>query len=125
MPSGERIERRQAPPERTSISHDSVVKPRGPHQRATWPGSVQALKTIGRGASKTRVMTSSRSAELVAAPLLSATLLLPDLDLLQEFVQAIEALLPELSVLLQPVGDILERAGLEPAGPPLGLATAR
>ena len=33
-----------------------AVNPRGPHHLASWLGSVQALKTSGRGAGRTRVM---------------------------------------------------------------------
>jgi hypothetical protein len=39
-------------------------------------------------------------------------------------VVAIEALLPELAIQFQPVDNVLERTGFEPAGPPLRLLTA-
>ena len=46
------------------------------------------------------------------------------LQLVQVVVQAVEALFPEAAVVLQPLGGVLERARLEPAGAPLGLAPA-
>src|SRR5262245_4396811 len=115
--------KRKAPPGRTSISQKGVVKPRGPHHCAKRPGSVQALKTRRRGASKTRVMTSSRSSVWVAAFVL-ASMSLPLFQLVQIVIQAIEALLPETAIVFQPVAGILERARPQPAGPPLRLATA-
>src|SRR2546426_2328310 len=118
------MQKRKAPPGRTSIAQDGVVNPCGPHQRTRRSGSVQALKTRERGASNTRVMTSSRSAGVVA--LLPAAMSPPfRLQLAQIALQAIEALLPETAIVLQPVGGLLERSRLEPAGPPLRLATAR
>src|SRR5213594_3367167 len=113
------MQKRNAPPGRTSIVHEGIVKPCGPHQRTRRSGSVQALRTRRRGASKTRVRTSSRSADSVAALVLAA------MFLLQKVVQAIEALLPEASVVFEPVRSVLERTRPEPAGSPLGLAAAR
>src|SRR5262245_6722111 len=52
---------RQTPPGRKSIACVVVVKPFGPHHRPTRLGSVHAPHTSSRGASKTRVMTISRS----------------------------------------------------------------
>jgi len=46
------------------------------------------------------------------------------LQLLEIAVQPFEALLPVAPVVLDPVGDVLERIRLEPAGPPLRLAAA-
>src|SRR5207249_7688434 len=117
--------KRKAPPGRTSISQKGVVKPCGPHQRARCSGSVQALKTRRRGASKTRVMTSSRSSVWVAALVLASTCLPLLFQLVQIILQAVKALLPEAAVVLQPVGGVFERPCPEPAGPPLCLATAR
>src|SRR5271165_1501000 len=119
---------RQTPPGRTSISRVVVVKPVGPHHCPTIIGSVQALNTSSRGASKTGVMTSTRSAGSLAALFpssLAAMFLLLRFQGAQIFVQSVEALLPESPVVLQPVGDALERARLQPAGPPLRFATAR
>src|SRR5262249_44914614 len=116
--------KRKAPPGRTSISHKGVVKPRGPHHCAKRPGSVQALKTRRRGASKTRVMTTSRSSGWVAAFVLASMSLPLLFQLVQIVIQAIEALLPETAIVFQPVAGILERARPKPAGPPLRLATA-
>src|SRR2546430_12691244 len=118
------MRKRKAPPGRTSIVQDGVVKPCGPHQRTSRSASVQALKTRGRGASKTRAMTSSRSAAVLALP--PAAMSPPfRLQLAQIVLQAIEALVPETAIVLQPVGGLLERSRLEPARPPLRLAAAR
>src|ERR671915_914545 len=81
-----------------------------------------ASNTSSRGASKTRVMTISRSEGVVTssvflprAPI--APLLCSSLEFLQVLVQPVVALFPETPVWLGPLGDLLERARLE-AGPP-------
>src|SRR5438093_12442342 len=124
MPSGERMQKLKAPPGRTSIVHEGVVKPCGPHHRIRRSGSVQALKTRWGGASKTRVMTSSRSADFGAA-LFLATMPPPfRSQVLQIAIQPIEALVPEAAIVLQPVPGLPERTRPEPAGSPLCLAPA-
>ena len=40
------------------------------------------------------------------------------------FVQSVEAFFPESAVVIDPLGDVLERAGVEMAGPPLRVAAA-
>src|SRR5271166_5421734 len=97
-----------------------VVKPCGPHQRAMCSGCVHALNTSRRGASMTRVTTSSRSAVLMFA----STALLLALQFLQVALEAVEALFPEDAVVLQPVGRTLERARFQPAWAPLCLTAA-
>src|SRR3546814_19995138 len=47
------------------------------------------------------------------------------LQLVEVALQAVEALLPELPIALQPAGGVLQRGRVEPAGAPLGLAAAR
>src|SRR5262245_29248457 len=126
------MRRHHVPPGRTSILLASVVKPCGPHHRTRCSGWVEALKTRGRGASKTRVTTSSRSAvttssrsvDAVAVLVLGAIGLVRLLKVAQIVLEAIQALLPETPIMLEPVGGILERARGEPAGPPLRLAAA-
>src|SRR5512132_2307452 len=54
--------KRHAPPGRKSNSWKVLVKPSGPHQRASTCGSLNARKTRSRGASNTRLDTISRSA---------------------------------------------------------------
>src|SRR5262249_13091932 len=100
-----------------------LVKPRGPHQCTMCSGSVQASNTRLRGASKTRVRTSTRSAA-AAALLPAAMFLLLLLQFAQILVQTVETLLPEPPILLQPVAGVLERPGVEAAGPQLRLAAA-
>src|SRR5215472_4652405 len=112
--------KRYAPPTRMSMSQWIVVKPCGPHQRATCSGCVQALNTNRRGVSMTRVTTSSRSAVLMFA----STSLLLALQFLQVVLQPVEALFPEAAVIFQPVSRALERARSQPAWPPLRRAAA-
>src|SRR6266571_2161077 len=80
-----------------------------------------ASNTRSRGASKTRVMTISRSDGVVTviwllslAPI--ALLLSSSLELLQVLVQPVVALLPEAPVPLGPLGDLLERSRLDLGG---------
>src|SRR5882724_341084 len=128
------MQKRTAPPGLRSIVQKGVVKPCGPHQRTSRSGSVHALKTSARGASNTRVMTSSRCAVSPAALLLvtvscavmSLAVMSPPVRLLlaQIVLQAIQVLLPETAIVLEPIGGVLERTRLQLAGPPLRLATA-
>src|ERR1700674_479519 len=60
-----------------------------------------------------------------AALLLASTLLLLRLQLVQVFVQAVEALVPEAAIVVEPVVNVLQRRRLDPAGPPLRRAAAR
>src|SRR5208282_5986768 len=56
-----RMHSRNFPPSRKSISHSGTVKLLGANQRIRCLGLDHAKKTSGRGASKMRVMVSSRS----------------------------------------------------------------
>src|SRR5437667_8843163 len=125
-PSGARMTIRSAPPGRTSISQTGFVKPFGPHHFATCTGSVQALNTSARGASKMRVMTTVRSACFALMSFLSATfpLLLFDLELAQVVAKTVEALFPEPPIVLDPVRHFLERARLETRRAPPRLPAA-
>src|SRR6516164_6174181 len=125
LPSGACIERVQVPPGRTSMRPESPVKPRGPHQRARCSGSVHILKRSMRGASKIRVTTSSCSAERSAASAVMAIRPLPALKFAKIRVETIKAVVPEMAVVLEPLGGVLEWPRLEPAGPPLRSAAAR
>src|SRR4051812_39785075 len=107
------MRKRYAPPGRKSILHEGSVKSRGPHQRASISGCVQALNTSRRGASNTRTMTSSRSAVAVAALILAAMFPLPDLQLFEVIVQPVQALFPKFPVSLQPLRGVPERPGFE------------
>jgi hypothetical protein len=105
------------PPGRRSFLQKGAVKPFGPRQRIRRSPSVQALNTTLGGASKRRVMTSTGSAGIATALFLTAMLLLLALQLVQVFVQAIDALLPATPVFVLPVSDVLERPHLKAAGP--------
>src|SRR5437763_13467663 len=110
---------RIAPPGRTSNAQTGLVKCFGPHHCATCFGSVHALNTRSRGASKMRVMTSSRCCvrgsddiAVVSAlefvwvipviSVISVILLLLLLKLLEVVLQAVHALVPEPAILLHP-----------------------
>src|SRR5260370_24823981 len=107
---------RMAPPGRASNSQTGFVNPCGPHHCATRFGSVQALNTSSRGASKTRVSTNSCSSYAMMFPVAMPFLLL--LYVAQISIQPIEALRPELPVVPNPIGNVLERPGRDPTGPP-------
>src|SRR6516162_1996163 len=66
LPSGLRMWIRIAPPTRAAISHTGLVKPLGPHHRASRSASVHARNTVARGASNTRVMVTSRSVSVLS-----------------------------------------------------------
>src|SRR6266542_3270541 len=91
---------------------------------------VCASNTRSRGASKTRVMTISRSEGVVTVSLLLplppiALLLSSRLELVQVLVQPIVTLLPEATVPLGPLGNLLERLRPQPGGTPLPLPAPR
>src|SRR6266849_10906252 len=65
LPSGPRNTERHPPPTFRSISQTASDQPRGPNQRLNSSGLVKAAKTRRRGASKTRVITTSRSVGVV------------------------------------------------------------
>src|SRR5436190_5373492 len=104
------------PPGRTSISWIVLRKPRGPHHCAMCFGSVHIVQTRSRGASNTRAPMISRSS--FAALLAAMSCFLLFLQLLQVFVESIEAVFPELAVVLHPIGDLPQRTGVELAGTP-------
>src|SRR5260370_20855516 len=90
-------------------------------------GSDHALHTRSRGASNTRDATISRLAVSATALFFAAfpdmfPLLAPELS--QIFIEAIEAVLPEPAVVIDPAGDLLERRGIEAARTPLCIAAA-
>src|SRR5918997_6997622 len=58
--AGARMHTSDTPPTRKFISAPGDVKPAGPHHRVTYSGSLQAFHTSSTGASKTRVMTTSK-----------------------------------------------------------------
>src|ERR1051325_1610369 len=115
--------KRQTPPGRTSISWIVFVKPFGPHHCATCFGSVHTAHTSSRGASSNRSPTISRSA--VDDSFLPAMFLLLALQLVQIIFQPIEALVPHPAIISEPVVHRFECLGLDTAGTPLGLASAR
>src|SRR5438128_1322632 len=63
-------------------------------------------------------------AAMLLPALVAAMLSLLGLELAQVVVQAIEALIPETPIVLHPVGDLLQRTRVQPAGAPLRLAAA-
>src|SRR3977135_1748326 len=94
--------------------------------------SVSAFQTRETGASKVRSTTSGSSfvttlsfAAISLLLALSFLLLVLALQFLEVAFKLVETLLPVAPVVLDPVGDALERIGLQPAGPPLRVAPAR
>src|SRR6187402_15158 len=121
-----------SPPTRRSMRMVLLVKPLGPHHLSMCSGRVQAFQTSDRGAFTARSRVISRSAVALLAVILFSLSRLPGgrvlflgLQFLQVFLQPIEALLPELAVLLHPVGGILQRCGLQLTRPPLRLLAPR
>src|SRR5438034_10002027 len=104
------------PPGRTSISWIVLRKPRGPHHCAMCFGSVHIVQTRSRGASNTRVPMISRCSAATGFAAFFATMscFLLFLQLLQVFIESIETLFPEAAVVLHPIGDFLQRAGVQP-----------
>src|SRR3546814_5948580 len=131
VPSGESIRQRKAPPGWNAIVQDGSVKPCGPHQRTRCSGWLHTLKTSARGAARVRVITRTRSSGLAplgpsgrgAASGLAAIVVsflgVLHLQLVEIVLQPVEALLPELPIALKPARGILQRRGIQPAGPPL------
>src|SRR5882724_2473443 len=94
--------------------------------------SVSAFHTRETGASKVRSTMSGSSfvttlsfAAIFLLLALNFLHLVLALQFLEVAVQLVEALLPVAPVVLDPVGDVLEGIRLQPAGPPLRLASAR
>src|SRR5688572_22990875 len=101
---------RIAPPGRTSSSQTGLVKYVGPHQRASISGSVHALNTISRGASRIRSSTTvgcsvtgwGEIAEVSVLLFVVVTFILLLLYFPEVILQAVKSLVPEPSVLLNP-----------------------
>src|SRR5918996_4049630 len=95
-----------------------VSKCSGPYQAATSSGSVQALNTSSRGASKMRVIRTCWSgAVMVDSPIL------PSFPA-QVRVESVHPGLPRPLARLHPLDRLVERLGLQPARPPLSVPAA-
>src|SRR6202522_4578376 len=90
-PSGAFMQQRDLPPTRKSIWQTGAVKPFGPHHCITYFGSVHAIQTNSRGASKTLV-TTIRSTSLTAFSLIVDLLFL---HLIYNHIQLEQTLFPE------------------------------
>src|SRR5271168_2669327 len=99
---------RSLPPGRRSSEHSGVVNPCGPHHFARCRGSVHTLNTSARGASRTRVRSSSRGAwvdlDVIAVALFA-------LNLMEIGGEAVDSLIPNLAVRFDPVRDVNQRLG--------------
>src|SRR3989442_9798787 len=111
---------RMAPPGRASNSHTGLVNPCGPHHSRTHFGSVHALNTSSLGASNTRVSTNSCASFAIVFPAAMFPLLF--LHVSQIVVKTIETLRPKALVMSQPIGDVFQRRGGDPAGAPFGFS---
>src|SRR4029434_5728402 len=128
IPSGSNS-RRYLPPTRTSISQERRDMPIdfGTHHRLNSSGLVHASNTMRAGPLKVRVTTSSRSDFRAAVvgffmgvgslSLLASIDLLLLFQFLNNFVQFVEACVPELAVPLDPCRLFLQSAHAELAGP--------
>src|ERR1700746_548391 len=76
-----------------------------------------------RGASKIRVTVSSGAGD--SATFFFAFVVFLFLQLAQILFQAVEALIPEAAIVVEPIRGVLERTRREPAWTPLRLATTR
>src|SRR5690606_10358674 len=112
------------PPGRRSISTRGFVKPCGLHHCWTCFGSVHASNTRSRGASNSRVMTTSCCVESVVRLLGAVMVALLGLQVTKVVVQSIEAVFPEAAILLKPVGRFFQLLYLQADLPPLRLAVA-
>src|SRR5437016_584733 len=105
---------RIAPPGRTSSSQTGLVNHFGLHHCAMCFGSVQALNTSSRGASKMRVMTTSRLLdgscdEIGVVSVLGfvwVIFLLLLLKFMEVILQTVHALFPQTAVLFQPTHNV-------------------
>src|ERR1700689_5133174 len=95
-----------------------------PHHFAICSRSVKAFHTSSRGASKTRVMTISRSDDFAAALLFAGIFLLLLLQLAHISREANNLLPKKPGKLRDPARRVLEGARREPAWAPLCLAAA-
>src|SRR5688500_2560145 len=110
---------RHFPPTRRSISHTGHCMPSGPHHCAKSLGSVKAAKTRAGGALNSRSMpsTGSRSLAAAAAAALAMAFLRGGcLFVGKEFVEMIEARIPEGAVAFDPFRRLLERLRRQAAG---------
>src|ERR1700733_568783 len=121
--------RRYRPPTRTSLSHESKVRPYdfGTHHRLNSSGLVHASNTMRAGPLKVRVTTSSRSdfrstvvrffMGVGSLFLLASIGLLLPFQFLNNHVQLVEACVQEPAVPLDPCCLFLQAAQAEFAGP--------
>src|SRR4029077_13443692 len=121
--------RRYPPPTRTSISQESMDRPKdfGIHHCLNSSGLVHASNTMRAGPLKVRVTTSSRSdfrstvvrsfKGVGSLSLLASIDLLLPFQFLNNLFQLVEACVPELAVPLDPCRLFLQSAQAERAGP--------
>src|SRR5678815_3023418 len=121
--------KRYLPPTRTSISQERRNMPIdfGTHHCLNSSGLVHASNTIRAGALKVRVTTTSRSdfrSTVVCLFMASASRFLPSaigfllpLQFLDDFVQGVEACVPEPAIAFDPCRFLLQLAQAELAGP--------
>src|SRR5258707_70106 len=112
-----------APPGRKSNSQNGLANPWGPHHTATHFGSVHALNTSSLGASNTGVTPTPPSPPPLCFP---GAFFSPFFLCVSKIAtEPVKASRPEPPVVRYPIGNVLERRGGDPAGPPLRLTPAR
>src|SRR5579872_839258 len=109
-PSGDFMQQRNFPPTRKSILQTGEVKPFGPHHCITYFGSVHAVQTNSRGASKILV-TTIRSISFIVLFAISGLLFLYliFLHLIYNYIQFVETLFPESAIAKRPIADFFNR----------------
>jgi len=104
----------------TVMRSRGALIPAGPQKWVRWSASVMQAKTSSRGASNVRLKCSS-ACSATGRP----RSLLGRLQIGQQGVELVEALVPQATVRRDPVQCAVERAGLQVAGPELGVAPPR
>src|ERR1700722_20639474 len=97
-----------------------ALPPAGPQKWVRWSGSVMHAKTSSRGASKTRLKCSSPCSAMGALRSLRLRL-----QVGQQRVELVEALIPQPPVRRDPVQRAVECARLQVTGAELGVTPAR
>src|SRR5262245_50194419 len=112
LPSGEDMHIRRLPPIRKSMLATGTVKPFGPYQFLKCSGSVHICHIKPTLASKVRSITTESSFAMVA--LLIVCLLF--IELIDIAIQLIKARIPDMAVLLCPLGNFLQGCCVNRAG---------
>src|SRR5262245_23341121 len=112
LPSGETIHTRRLPPTRRSMLATGTWKPLGPYQFLKCSGSVHICQITSMLVLKVRSITTESSLAMVE--LFTVCLLL--IELIDIVIQLVKARLPDVAILLSPLGNFLQGRGVKGAG---------